>query len=181
MKNISLVCLVLAGLVSSRLVAQPSEKMGKEKMQPFASWAGKWHGEGAMQMGPGEPKKTTVDETIELKLDGMVLLIEGVGKAQDSPTSENKIVHHALAILSFDQTTNAYKFNTYLKDGKNAQAWFNIIKENNYQWGFDTPGGKIKYSITIDAGNLWNEIGEFSRDNGITWMKFFEMNLKKEN
>ncbi len=182
MKNIALVCLVLAGLISSKINAQPTEQVGKEKMKAFASWAGKWHGEGAMQMGPGEPKKTTVDETIELKLDGMILLIEGIGKAIDPQTSENKVVHHALAILSFDQSTNVYKFNTYLKDRKSADAWFSIVKENNYQWGFDTPGGKIKYSITIDhAKNLWKEIGEFSRDNGLTWMKFFEMNLKKEN
>ena len=136
MKNASLVCLLLAGLVSSTLVAQPNEKTGKEKMQPFTAWAGKWHGEGVMQMGPGEPRKTTVDENIELKLDGMVLLVEGMGKAIDPQTSEIKIVHHALAILSFDQSTNAYQFNTYLKDGKNAQAWFSIIKENNYQMGF---------------------------------------------
>ena len=49
------------------------------------------------------------------------------------------------------------------------------------KWGFDTPQGKIKYTITIHSGNLWNEIGEFSRDKGVTWMKFFEMNRKKEN
>jgi hypothetical protein len=106
--------------------------------------------------------------------------VEGLGKAIDPQTSENKVVHHALAILSFDQSKNAYQFNTYLKDGKYAQAWFNMENENTYQWGFDTPQGKIKYSITIRSGNLWNEIGEFSRDGGVTWLKFFEMNLKKE-
>ena len=180
-QTIILMCLALAGLFSSEIVAQPTEQGGKEKMKAFDAWAGKWHGEGTIQMGPGEPKKTTVEETIEFKLDGMILLVEGIGRSPDLQTSENKIVHHALAILSYEQATNVYKFNTYLKDGKSAQAWFNIVKENNYQWGFDVPGGKIKYSITIHSGNLWNEVGEFSRDNGLTWMKYFEMNLKKEN
>jgi hypothetical protein len=36
---------------------------------------------GSMQMGPGEPKKSSVDEKIEFKLNGTVLLVEGVGKA----------------------------------------------------------------------------------------------------
>ena len=32
----------------------------------------------------------------------------------------------------------------------------------------------------MDASKkAWNEIGEISNDNGTTWVKFFEMNLKK--
>ena len=85
-----------------------------------------------------------------------------------------------MAVLSFDQGTNQYKFSSYLKDGRNTQAWLNIIEDGKYQWGFDIPNGKIKYSITLDASKkAWNEIGEISNDNGSTWVKFFEMNLRK--
>ena len=75
----------------------------------------------------------------------------------------------------------SYQFKTYLKDGRSTDAWFNIVGENKYAWGFDIPsGGKSRYNITLDpTRNTWNEIGEFSRD-GATWMKFFEMNLVKE-
>lgn len=180
MKNVLLTCLMLVGIASSKLTAQPSETVAKEKMKPFAHWAGRWQGEGSMQMGPGQPKKSMVDENIEFKLSGTVVLIEGIGKSLEDPSGEPKIVHHALAVLSFDQTSNQYKFNSYLKDGRSTQAWFNTVAENKYQWGFDVPTGKIKYSITIDpVTKTWNEVGEFSNDNGATWMKFFEMNLKK--
>jgi hypothetical protein len=179
MKNVHLLGLLLIGMISSQVSAQPSEAVAKEKMKPFAHWAGHWTGEGSMQMGPGEPSKSTVDEYLEFKLDGAVLQIEGIGKAPDAE-KESKIVHNALAILYYDQSTNQYKFNTFLKDGRNAMAWFNILGEGKYQWGFDVPSGKIRYSITIDpVANKWNEVGEFSNDNGTTWMKFFEMNLKK--
>ena len=180
MKNVILICLMLAGMLGNKIVAQPSEAVAKEKMKIFAHWAGHWQGEGSMQMGPGATKTSTVDEYIDFKLEGAVLMVEGIGKAMEG--NENKVVHHALAILSFDQVSNQYKFNTYLKDGRGTQAWFKITEDNKYQWGFDTPNGKIKYSITIDASkNTWNEIGEFSNDSGTTWLKFFEMNLEKVN
>ena len=179
MKNFHLIGVMLIGMISAQVSAQPSETIAKEKMKPFAHWAGHWTGEGSMQMGPGEPAKSIVDEYLEFKLDGALLQIEGIGKTPIAE-KESKVVHNALAILYYDQATNQYKFDTFLKDGRNAIAWFNILAENKYQWGFDTPAGKVRYSITIDpAANKWNEVGEFSNDNGTTWMKFFEMNLKK--
>ena len=179
MKSLALIYLMLVVLISHTISAQPSEAVAKEKMKAFAHWAGHWQGEGFMQMGPGPLKKSNVDEHLEFKLDGTVMLIEGIGKSLEAG-NENKIVHHALAVLSFDQTKNEYKFDSYLKDGRSTQAWLNIIEEGKYQWGFDVPNGKIKYSITLDTSKKnWNEIGEFSNDNGATWMKFFEMNLKK--
>jgi hypothetical protein len=178
MKNVILICLMLAGILGNKIVAQPSEAVAKEKMKIFSHWAGHWQGEGSMQMGPGPSKTSSVDEYIDFRLDGAVLLVEGIGKALEG--NEIKVVHHALAILSFDQVSKEYKFNTYLKDGRGTQAWFKNTEDNKYQWGFDTPNGKVKYSITLDESkNTWNEIGEFSNDNGTTWLKFFEMNLKK--
>jgi hypothetical protein len=180
MKNLFILLTAFAGLLCSKSIAQPSETVGKEKMQVLSAWVGRWQGEGSMQMGPGEPKKSNVDEKIELKLNGTVMLVEGVGKTIDPATKEETIVHHALGILSYDQMGNQYKFRTYLKDGRSTDAWFTPTGENKFQWGFDIPnGGKTRYTITLDPkAKTWNEIGEFSRD-GNTWSKFFEMNLKK--
>jgi hypothetical protein len=177
MKNVIIIAIIFMGLITEKAIAQ--EMGDKEKMKVFASWTGRWQGEGSMQMGPGEPKKSSVDERIDYKLDGMILQVEGIGKAVDPSTKQESVVHHAFAILSFDKGTNQYKFRTYLKDGRSTQAWFNVISDNNYQWGFDTPQGKIRYTIVMNPGaKTWNEIGEFSAD-GTTWRKFLEMNLKK--
>ena len=169
--------MILLLALSCNALAQ-SEVGNKDKMKIFSSWAGRWQGEGSMQMGPGEPKKSTVEEKIEPKFDGMIYLVEGVGKAVDPATKQENVVHHAFAVLSYDQISNQYKFRTYLKDGRSTDAWFNVVGENKFQWGFDIPNrGKTKYTNTID-GKTWNEIGEFSAD-GTKWNKFFEMNLKK--
>jgi hypothetical protein len=176
MKIKMLFCLLV---LSWNALAQ-TEMGNKEKMKIFSTWAGRWKGEGSMQMGPGEPKKSSVDEKIEAKFDGGIYLIEGVGKVTNPETKQETVVHHAFAVLSFDQITNQYKFRTYLKDGRSTDAWFNPVDENKFQWGFDIPNrGKTRYTITIDGvKKTWNEIGEFSAD-GNAWNKFFEMNLTK--
>lgn len=175
-KNILIALLIL----SYGVVAQPENGNNKEKMKVFSGWAGKWKGEGWMKMGPGEPQKSTVEENIESKFGGIIYLVEGVGKAIDSATKQETVVHHALGVLSYDMGSGQYKFPTYLKDGRSTDAWFTVTGENKFQWGFDVPNrGKIKYSITINPEKkTWNEIGEYSAD-GNTWSKFFEMNLKK--
>ena len=179
MKNLALIVLMLTSPFAGKLIAQPHETGNKEKMKIFSGWVGHWKGEGTIQMGPGEPQKSTVDEHIESKLDGMVLLMEGVGKGLDAATQKEKVVHHALALLSFDQQSNTYKLRTYLNDGKSTEAWFNVVGENNYQWGFDVPQAKVRYNITIDPSKkTWHETGEYSA-NGSDWRKFLEMNLTK--
>jgi hypothetical protein len=179
MKNLLIVLLaaLLYTIASGTTFAQ--EMGDKEKMKVFANWIGRWQGEGSMQMGPGEPRKSKVDEHIESRIDGMVLLVEGIGKAQDAAKQET-IVHHALAILSYDKNTEQYKFRSYLKDGRSTDAWLKPTGENTFQWGFDIPGrGKTRYSIVLDpARRTWDETGEFSQD-GTTWMKFFSMHLTK--
>lgn len=179
MKKYLAILIMFAGAGMNTLFAQ-HEMSNKEKMQIFDFWIGRWQGDGSMRMGPGEPKKSSVDEHIQAKLDGMVLLIEGIGKTTDAVTNQETVVHHALAVLSYDQRSNQYKFRSYLNDGSSTDAWLISLGENKFQWGFDIPsGGKTRYSITLDpVQKTWNEIGEYSQD-GNTWMKFFEMNLKK--
>lgn len=180
MKKLAVILTAAAALSCVNLFAQPlNEPVSKEKMKAFGAWAGRWQGEGWMQMGPGEPKRSSVDEKVESKLDGTVMLVEGIGKAANA-SGQEIVVHHALGVLSYDQQSGQYKFKSYLKDGRSTDAWFNVAGENRFQWGFDIPNrGKSRYTIVIDpVKKTWNEIGEFSAD-GATWSKFFEMNLKK--
>lgn len=177
MKNFLITVALLTGVFAGKAIAQES---GNEKMKPFAEWIGRWQGEGSMQMGPGAPKRSTVDEHIESKLDGTIIVVEGVGKSIDPNTKQETVTHHAFGILSYDAGSSQYKFRSYLKDGRSVDAWFNVTGDNQYQWGFDIPNrGKTRYTITLDpAKKTWNEIGEFSAD-GTAWSKFFEMTLTK--
>jgi hypothetical protein len=178
MKTLYLIAIALLGSSISSAAQAPDNRINKEKLAPLLAWVGKWKGEGTM-MGPGGEKKSTVDEKVEAKLDNTVLVVEGLGKSIDPSTKAELTVHNALGIISFDAASNQYRFKTYTKEGRSSDGWFNVLSESNYQWGFETPGGKVRYSIVIDGGKkTWNEIGEFSQD-GNTWRKFFEMNLTK--
>jgi hypothetical protein len=179
MKKVIFCCILVMNACFQLSAQQQTSEAHQQKMAVLQNWIGRWQGEGSMTTQTGEQKKSTVDEKIEFRLDNTLLLVEGIGKYTDAATSKEVISHHALGLLSYDAVTSQYKFKSWLKDGKSTDAWFNITGENQYQWGFDTPGGKIRYSIVLDlVKKTWNEVGEFSRD-GNTWKKFFEMNLKK--
>ncbi|MBL7857105.1 MAG: hypothetical protein JNM57_05395 [Cyclobacteriaceae bacterium] len=179
MKKLILTLLALTTMHVGCSLAQ-SDTNHKQKLKIFESWIGHWQGEGFMKQGPGEGKRSIIDERLEYKLDGGIILIEGIGKTIDPNSKEEIIVHHAIGILSFNPFGGEYAFKSYLQDSRSTDAWFKATSEHTFEWGFDIPqGGKTKYSIVLNPNEkTWNEIGEYSRD-GNTWMKFFEMNLKK--
>lgn len=152
----------------------------REAMKSFLPAVGHWRGEGWMQMGPGEPQRSVSEETVEMRLDGLVLVIEGLHHAKLPDGSAGKVVHHALAIVSADSADPAggYRFSTFLADGRAADArgaWEN----GKFVWAPPAPPGrKIRYVVDWSIADRWSEIGEMSTD-GTTWTKFFEMNLSR--
>jgi hypothetical protein len=181
MKLLSLIIVLFAYLSADIAFAQAPANTGehKKKLEIFSNWIGQWKGQGTIQRGPNNSSSSDVTEDIEMKLDGSLVVMEGIGKKLDEQTKSEKIVHHAFGILSYDTNAGKYRLKTYLAEGMTADAWFNVMGDNKYQWGFDVPQGKIRYTITIDpVAKTWQEIGEFSSDEK-TWYKTFEMNLKK--
>ncbi len=150
----------------------------KQQLQKLAALSGKWKGSGTVSMGPGRVETFAQTEDVQFKLDSTILQIEGIGRRQ----SGNEVAFNALAIINFDVRQSDYTMRSYLRDGRWTDAWFKVVEKNSFTWGYDLPGnaGQIRYTITLnDAGQTWQEIGEFSSD-GSTWHKVFEMNLTKE-
>lgn len=168
--RVSLLLLALGIGLSS--MAQAPANNSKDQMKKLAMWEGRWVGTGTTQM-QGKSESSSVVETIEWKVDGHALLINGLGKNKDG-----KVVHEALGVLSFDTKENRYRFHTWLRDGRTADTWFIALGENDYQWGFDIPTGKIRYTIKLTQ-TTWVENGEFSSD-GNQWFPFFQMQLTRQ-
>lgn len=149
----------------------------REAMKPFLPAVGKWRGEGWMQMGPGEPQRAVSEETVEMRLDGLVLVVEGLHHAKLADGTAGKVVHHALAIASADPA-GGFRFSTFLADGRAADARGNW-ENGKFVWAPPAPPGRqIRYVIDWTVADRWSEIGEMSTD-GTTWTKFFEMNLSR--
>jgi hypothetical protein len=180
MKHLFITCALFLGLAIGHTHAQGLGKASdalKQEMQKLAYFAGKWKGEAIAKQRNGPDTKVIQEENIQYKLDNTLLLIEGTGR---NPDNLNEIVFNALAVVNYDEVSKQFKFRSHLKDGKQTDAYFKVISENHFEWGFDVPNNaKIRYFITLDPkAKTWDEIGEYSAD-GATWYSFIQLKLTK--
>ncbi len=157
-------CVMFAGAQENNIDLQ------KAQMKKLDGMVGQWNGSGWMQQGPNRTTFTGT-ENVQRRLGGLALLVEGKFANPDG-----RVVHETLAVLSYDSKALKYGFQTYLATGAIGAYDFRLV-ENGYEWGFQTPAGTIRYSIST-KNEVWFEIGEFSRD-GKNWIKFFEMKLER--
>src|SRR5258708_36484318 len=74
----------------------PNIETQRAAMKKLEFLIGKWIGEARVLRGPGEPVEMIQTEEAQYKLDGLVLLIEGVGRNK----SDGKLALQALGIVS---------------------------------------------------------------------------------
>ena len=171
MKRLTLVLLLLAAAAPG-LAEEGATDPGLAAMQAISFFEGDWEGEGWMRRGPAEPTRFRSSETVESRLDGRVLIVEGLHHGTES----GEVVHHALATISYDPDAGLYRFRSHLQDGR-AGDHTGQLEDGAFVWGFEVPSGRIRYTIRIADGH-WSEIGEFSAD-GEQWSQFFGMELDK--
>ncbi len=129
---------------------------------------GRWEGNGWMYGRDGFKSEFIQTENIQFKVDNTLLYIEGLGK------SDGKIVHNALAIISFDKEKGHYNFRSYMANGMNGDFKAELIDGKLYWY----PTDFIRYIIYLNKNNQWYEKGEMNR--GGNWMQFFEMTLDRK-
>ena len=176
MMNRFLLTAVLFVLATASLAQPPvsTAENQREHMEKVAWLAGTWKGEGFMQRGPDERHDFRGTEKVEARLGGLVLVIEGFHRASDS----DDVVHHAFAMLTWDDDAGLYRFRTQLANGRSSDST-GRFEDGAFIWSPPTPPGmEMRYIIREDEHGDWFEIGEMSRgDQG--WRKFFEMRLKR--
>ena len=167
--------LALTALLAPALAAQapPPTAPVSEAMGRLAPMAGRWAGEGWIRRGPGEPERFQGTETVEARLGGHVLLVEG----RHLDAKDGRLVHHAFAVLSHDAARGVYRFRSHLANGLGgdyAGEW----KDGAFVWTMALPrGGTARYTIRIQ-GDAWDEVGEMERQGA--WVRFFEMRMKRQ-
>jgi hypothetical protein len=169
--------LVVAGLMIGVGVAQaqPADP-GLEAMRGVGFLVGHWEGEGSVRQGPGDPVPFKSKETIESRLDGRILTVEGLHHSAASP---ERVVHHAFAVISYDAAAGHYRFHSYLADGHDGD-YPAELKDGAFVWAMEHPqAGHIRYTIRAKDGR-WVETGESSRDR-VSWTRFFEMTLARKD
>ncbi len=171
MRTTGLIGLALALFTFSASAQTPdliaAKKLEMKKVQKFV---GHWVGSGWQQVGP-KRENVTGSETVQNKVDGLALLIEG--RFADSTGA---VKHETLAIMSYDDQLKSHRFKTFLANGISGEHDLKVLADG-FEWGFTMSAGTVRFTIKLE-NDTWSEIGEFSRD-GKTWMKTMEMVLKR--
>jgi hypothetical protein len=160
------------------LVLAASCAYGADEMKKLNFLIGEWNGEAWIQMGPGKRETVIQTEKVKSKAGGKVLLVEGLGSKKLENGMPGEIVHDAIALISWDKAKNTYRFDAHVAQQDSVDTTLDLTAANTLVWGFDTPQGKVRYTIRLTEKGQWNEVGEFSKDS-TNWMKFFEMTLTK--
>lgn len=153
-----------------------SVEQQKMAMSKLSYWVGEWKGTGWSTNRQMERENFEILESITLKLQGLAFLIEGNGWNSDN----NESAHEALAILSFDPSTEKYLMRSCDLRGTFRETEVEV-HEDTFKWGFhvEESGLLIRFTIEIDQEN-WFEYGEVSPDDGLNWYRILEMNLTKQ-
>jgi hypothetical protein len=166
-------------VLSPGLLAQENTEQVAEKMKSFSWMEGQWKGE-AWYIGADRTKTYLIqEETVEARLDGSILTLEGRGSQKNKESQEMKTVFEAFGILTWDTNEAKYVLRAY-RGGNFIDSEVLANGDGSYSWFIDLPYGKTRYTLSHSDDGVWNEKGEFSLDGGETWMQTFEMNLTKE-
>jgi hypothetical protein len=139
--------------------------------------AGRWKGEGWIALGPGRRAEFAVEETVQGRLGGLVVLIEGLGRTKGG-ANDGAVSHNALATVAYDEAAGQFRFRAYQMEGRYVDSEARV-GDRSLEWGFDDArGGRVRFTIRVDDAGRWVEVGEYMRD-ATTWQKFFEMTLRR--
>ena len=127
-------------------------------MKKLGFLTGKWSGEARLLRGSGEPLELIQTEEAQYKLDGLILVIEGVGRSKP----DGKAALQALGIISYDDEAGAYRMRAY-NDGRYLETELKLAENGKgISWGFVL--GEIKTSsvLRINEKGEWTELAEIT-------------------
>jgi hypothetical protein len=143
-------------------------------MKKLAFLVGKWAGEARMLRGPGEPVAMMQTEEAQYKLDGLVLLIEGVGR-----TADGKPALQALGIVSYDDESGTYHMRAF-NDGRFLETEVKLLDEGKgMTWGFALGQYRTTSVLRINDKGDWTELHEITIGDQAP-RKFMELSVSRQ-
>lgn len=161
-------------------VTEIKQKKATNPMSAISYLAGQWRGKGWMMFGPNNKAHFTQTETVTAKLDGDVLLIDGLGHSADDAS---RVTHEAFAMIAYDHASDQYIMRSFRKNEQGITQTIApkvSVSDGVLTWQFSDPNtGTIRYVIRENEQGQWFETGEMSRDGGQHWFPFFSMTLDR--
>ena len=125
-------------------------------MKKLGFLVGQWSGEARLLRGPGDWVDLQQSEEAQYKLDGLILVIEGVGRTK----SDGHSVLQALGVISFDDETATYRIRAF-NDGRFLESEVKLLDQDKAMtWGFALGQVTTKSVLRINESGEWTEVAE---------------------
>jgi hypothetical protein len=122
---------------------------------------GEWAGEATVLRAQGQFEELVQSESARFRLDGLVLVIEGVGRAK----ADARVVLQALGLISFDDETGTYRMRAF-NDGRWLETEVKLLdSERAIVWGFALGDIKTSTVLRMNEKGEWTEQGELTVGN----------------
>jgi hypothetical protein len=145
-------------------------------MQKLSFLVGKWAGEARVLRGPGELVELIQTEEAQYKLDGLLLLIEGIGRTK----STGNLTLQALGIISYDDESGAYRMRAF-NDGRFLETEVKLSSEaKEMTWGFSLGEIKTNSILRMNDQGTWTELHEITIG-AQTPKKLMELTVRRES
>jgi hypothetical protein len=144
-------------------------------MQKLSFLIGKWAGEARLLRGPDQWLTVAQTEEAQFKLDGLILVIEGVGRT----ATESTPLLQALGVISYDDENAIYRMRAF-NDGHFLESEVKLLDDGKgMKWGFSL--GEIKTSSTLRI----TEKGDWTESTEITFgsrpaQKLMELRVSRQ-
>jgi hypothetical protein len=131
----------------------PNLDTQRNAMSKLAFLTGRWSGEASVLRGPGEFADLLQTEEAQFKLNGLLLVIEGVGRMKSDGTSSLQ----ALGLISFDDASGTYHMRAF-NDGRWLETEVKLLDEPNaISWGFNLGEISTRSVLRINETGEWVE------------------------
>jgi len=135
----------------------PNLEAQRAAMKRFNFLVGTWTGEARLLRGPGEWVELNQSEVVQYKLDGLILVIEGVGRRK----SDGQAVLQALGIVSFDDESGKYHMRAF-NDGRFLETELKLLGDGAMSWGFTLGQISTRSVLRINESGDWTELAEMT-------------------
>jgi hypothetical protein len=127
-------------------------------MKKLSFLVGDWSGEAHVLRGPGEPVELIQTEQAQYKLDGLLLVIEGIGRTK----SDGTLALQALGIVSYDDENSVYRMRAF-NDGRWLETEIELKPDGQgLTWGFSLGPYKTSSLLRINELGDWTELAELT-------------------
>jgi len=136
----------------------PNLEAQRAAMKKLDFLVGEWSGHASAARGPGVIVELEQSEVAQFKLDGLVLMIEGVGRNK----SDGQFALQALGLISFDDVSGRYRMRAY-NDGRWLESDVTLLEDGkSLSWGFSLGEISTKSVLRINDKGAWTELAEIT-------------------